>query len=142
MRKVIKTSHQIQSPIQAVWSIIAQGDKVESWLPIISESSLAEGNRRTCRLQDGSPIEETILKSDSNFTFLYAIDKQESFPIDNAVGIIRLAEGAQGGTELFWDLEFDVEEEAVFNEFRNTVEQVYAASAVQLQEISRVQATI
>ena len=142
MRKVIKTSHQIESPIQAVWSIIAQGDKVESWLPIISESTLGDGNRRYCSLQDGSRIEETILKSDINYTFLYAIDKQESFPIENAVGLIRLAEGAQGGTELFWDLEFDVAEEALFNEFRTTVEQVYAASAAQLQEISRVQATI
>ncbi len=137
MRKIIRTSHQIEAPIQNVWSYIAKGDQVEAWLPIIAESSLAEGNRRFCRMQDGAPLEETILKSDANYTFLYSIDKQESFPTANMVGTIRLQESQTGTTELSWDLEFDIEDEAIYNEFRTTVEQVYAASAAQLQQLSR-----
>ena len=100
-----KSVHQLKK----VWATIAQGDGVESWIPIIKSSQLIEGNRRYCQMHEGGDLEETILKSESNKTFMYSIDKQEAFPAKDIVGTIRVEELTANKTKLHWDLELTVE---------------------------------
>ena len=136
MKRFISTQHEISAPIDKVWSKIAQGDGVESWLPIIKSSTLEDGNKRFCEMHEGGKLEETILASEGTKTFMYSIDKQEAFPAKNIVGTMRVEKLTEGNSKLFWDVEMEVEEDEVFAELKNNIEQVYQMSAAKLSEIA------
>ncbi|MEL6483791.1 MAG: SRPBCC family protein [Bacteroidota bacterium] len=136
MKRFITTEHEINAPIEKVWAKIAQGDGCENWLTIIQDSRLEEGNRRVCTMHEGGDLEETILKSDQNKTFMYRIDKQEAFPASDIVGLIRLEEIEQGRTKLLWDVEMFVEADEAFSQIKAMTEQVYADSATKLESIA------
>ena len=132
MQRFISTQHEISAPVEKVWATIAQGDGVESWIPIIKSSELVNGNKRLCKMHEGGDLEETILKSETNKTFMYSIDKQEAFPAKDIVGTIRVEELDANKTKLYWDLELTVEEDVVFEELKKNIEQIYQMSAAQL----------
>ncbi|MEL7118631.1 MAG: SRPBCC family protein [Bacteroidota bacterium] len=136
MQRFISTQHEISAPIDKVWAKIAQGDGVESWLPIIKSSKLEAGNRRFCEMYEGGSLEETILKSEGTKTFMYSIDKQEAFPANDIVGTMRVEEIEPNKTRLFWDVEMQVEEDNVFEELKKNIEQVYEMSASKLSEVA------
>ncbi len=134
MKKFISTEHEISVPAESVWSKIAKGDGVERWMPIIKSSRLAEGNRRYCEMHEGGKLEETILKSESTKTLLYSIDKQEAFPAKNMVGSMHVEPLGPDRAKLSWNLELDVDDEAIFSELKKNIEQVYQMSAAKLGE--------
>lgn len=136
MKQVIQTTHNILAPADQVWPIISRGDQVEAWIPIIANSQLQEGNKRHCDMQDGSPLEETVLKSEHLRTFMYSIDRQEAFPVSSALGTIRLESTPENNTTLYWDLEFELTQPEAFEEFKQSVEQIYAASATKLEALA------
>lgn len=136
MKRFISTQHEISASIDKVWAKIAQGDGVESWLPIIKSSKLEDGNKRVCEMHEGGSLEETVLKSDGTKTFMYSIDKQEAFPAANIIGTMRVEELADGKTKLYWDVEMDVDQDEVFAELKNNIEQVYNMSAAKLSEVA------
>lgn len=136
MRKSIQTQHEINVSANNVWSHIAKGDQVENWLPIIKSSTLQEGNRRFCQMTEGGDLEETILKSDVTKTFMYRIDKQEAFPASDIVGTMRVVEGENSQSRLFWDVEMEVASEEDFAGIKPMIEQVYRMSAEKLGQIS------
>ena len=136
MKRLIQTQHEVVAPLEKVWSKIAQGDKVESWIPIIKSSRIEGGNKRFCEMHEGGPLEETYLISDVNKTFMYSIDHQEAFPAKNIVGSIRLEKNSENTTRLFWDLELEVENDEVFNELHTQISQIYEMSAARLSEVA------
>ena len=136
MKRFIRTQHEVTAPVENVWAKIAQGDGVESWLPIIKSSKLESGNKRFCEMHEGGSLEETFLVSEGNKTFMYSIDKQEAFPAKEIVGTIRVEELPNSKTRLFWDVEMEVEKDEVFAELKNTIEQVYQMSAAKLSEVA------
>ena len=111
---------------------------MEDWIPVISESRLAENNRRFCKFEDGSPLEETVLKASHLYTYMYSIDKQEKFPASNILGTIRLEEKSSGETTLYWDLELDVESNDVFDQIKPGIESIYASEAENLERNSLI----
>ncbi|MEO0896848.1 MAG: SRPBCC family protein [Bacteroidota bacterium] len=135
MKRFISTQHEINAPVEKVWAKIAQGDGVESWLPIIKSSKLEGNNRRSCQMHEGGELEETILKSDGTKTFMYSIDKQQAFPASNILGTMKVEEFQGGKTKLYWDVEMDVDQDEVFAELKSNIEQVYKMSAAKLSEI-------
>lgn len=135
MKRFISTQHTIAAPANQVWKTIAQGDGVEAWLPIIKSSTLRDGNRRLCELQEGGDLEETILASEGTQTFMYSIDKQEAFPAQHIVGTMRVAAASDSTSTLFWDVEMDVASDEVFAELKQNIEQVYQLSAAKLAEV-------
>ena len=68
-------------------------------------------------------------------TFIYTIHKQNSFPADNIVGIMKLEDKA-GQTQLNWSVEMEVENEETFQMLKENIGQMYSASAVRLQELA------
>ncbi|MDW3193407.1 MAG: SRPBCC family protein [Cytophagales bacterium] len=136
MKRVINTEHEIQAPVDNVWKLIAQGDGVESWIPIIKSSKIENGNRRFCEMHEGGDLEETFLKSEAKRTFMYSIDKQAAFPATNIVGTIKVEPITESRTRLYWDVEMDVEGEETFSELKNKIVQVYTMSAAQLNEVA------
>lgn len=136
MKRFISTQHEIHAPIDKVWPLIAKGDGVESWIPIIKSSELRDNNQRFCVMHEGGDLVETILSSEGTKTFMYRIDQQEAFPASNIVGIMRVEEKDANQTRLYWDLELDVEQDEVFTELKKNIEQIYQLSASKLSDVA------
>ena len=135
MKKSIKTTHTIQASLDPVWNLIKTGKQWERWLPILTGSRV-EGHQRYCDMENGDVLEERFLASDAEKTFIYAIDKQASFPATNIVGIMRLEAAGSNQTTLHWSVDMDVADEATFQGLRQNIEGVYEASASQLQSLA------
>lgn len=142
MRKAIQTIHKIEAPVETVWDLIKSGEKWENWLPILTGSKV-DGNNRTCEVPtpDGNTdvLEELFLASGVEKTFIYQINKQQSFPATDIVGYIRLVE-ENDATTLYWSVEMTVESEEVFAALRGQIEEIYATGASKLQELAAVSA--
>jgi uncharacterized protein YndB with AHSA1/START domain len=134
MYKAIQTTHEINAPIDTVWSLIKTGANWEDWLPIL-KGSRVEGNSRFCDLENGDTLEEIFLASTVEKTFIYTIHKQQSFPAENIVGIMKL-ETINEHTQLKWSVEMDVENEETFQALKEQISQVYTASAAKLGELA------
>lgn len=137
-KKKIKTSHTINAPIEKIWANISKASDVHKWLPMIETCSLdgqGEGAKRVCTTENGM-LNETILKIDhENKTFQYAIDEQTLFPISDVVGTMLLSDD-NGKTVLEWNLDFSLQDEAVFSMIEQGITGMYAAGAAGLEKIS------
>ena len=135
MKKSIKTTHTLAAPLDQVWDLIKTGEQWERWLPILTGSRV-EGNQRYCDMENGDVLEERFLASEAERTFIYAIDKQASFPATNIVGMMRLEATDDTHTTLHWSVDMDVADEATFQGLRQNIEGLYEASASQLQSLA------
>ena len=135
MKKAIKTVHQLEAPVDALWSLIRTGAKWEDWLPILKDSRV-EGTSRFCDLENGDTLEEKFLASDVAKTFIYNVHKQASFPADNIVAIMRLDETSAATTTLHWYVEMEVENEETFQGLKAMIEDLYTNSAKELQKLA------
>lgn len=136
MKKEIKTNNLIDAPIDAIWEQLRTGEGVDRWLPIVT-SCKVEGNKRRCTV-DGNQLDETILNSDdSQKLFQYAIDKQSLFPISHIVGTMKLHAHNEKQTNLTWDLSFDLQEESLFLEIKEGIENLYRQGAKGLEELAK-----
>lgn len=139
MKKLIQTANKIDAPIEKVWAHIRTGEGVNTWLPIITTCRV-EGNKRYCTTENGS-LDETILKSDDQAkVFQYAIEKQDVFPVSDIKGTMRLEQISANETTLLWDVEFDIQDEAIFPEIKQGIEGIYAAGAAGLGQLANAQA--
>lgn len=142
MKKAIQTTHAINAPIDQVWNLIRTGENWENFLPILSGSRV-EGNSRFCDLAgpDGHKdvLEEQFLSSDIEKTFTYQINKQQSFPAVNIVGIIRLIPNGEV-TTMYWSVEMEVDNEDVFPKLKEDIEGIYAMGASKLEELALAKA--
>ncbi len=140
MKKGIQTKHNIHAPINAVWDLIKTGAKWEDWLSILADSNV-DGNTRTCGVPtpDGGKdvFEEIFLATDLEKTFVYQIQKQQSFPASDIIGYIQLEEQGDN-TKMFWSVEMDVESDEIFNELKEKIEHIYAEGASNLEKLATV----
>lgn len=134
MYKSIQTTHQVNAPLENVWTLIKTGANWENWFPILTGSRV-DGNKRYCDLDNGDTLEELFLASDVEKTFIYTVHKQNSFPADNIVGIMKL-EDNQEHTQLNWSVEMEVDNEETFQMLKENIGQMYSASAIKLQELA------
>ena len=138
MKKGIQTRHQINAPIESVWSHIATGAQWENWLPILSGSKVS-GNTRTCNLfgPDGHEdvLQESFLASNLEKTFIYQINQQQSFPATDIVGYMKL-EGDEKATTLHWSVEKSVKSEEDFANIQTQISFIYTEAAKQLEALA------
>lgn len=88
----------------AVWEIAGQPGRIAEWLPAVA-SSTAEGDRRSCTLQDGGSLEERILeRSDEERFYEYEI---VDGPLPLSAYRSRFSvEGHEGHAHVEWKAEF------------------------------------
>lgn len=135
MKKAINTQHRIEAPLENVWNLIKGGDQWENWLPILTGSRV-EGDSRFCDLDNGDLLEEKFLASDAQKTFIYKVERQQSFPADNIMAIMRLEEAAPNQTTLYWSVDMDVENEETFQALNENIQGIYGAAAGELQKLA------
>ena len=141
MKKVIETTHQIDASLEAVWTNVRTGADWERWMPLIASSEMqgeGAGAKRVCHTADQGDLYETILKADDDTKeFQYRIDEQTMLPAENVVGVMKLSVSGKG-TRLDWSVSFDMDaaHEGAFPEIKKMIEDVYAASARQLEQLA------
>ncbi len=141
MKKSIKTLHTLNAPVLATWNLIESGAEWEKWFTRLTGSNV-EGNMRYCNLEGGDTLEELFLSHRAEKTFIYSVEKQNSFPATNLVGIIRLEEVDENTTKLFWTLELDVETEEIFTQMKEMVSAAYSDAAARLEQLALETTTI
>ena len=135
MKKIIETTHLINAPLENVWVNISKATGVNEWLSVITACRL-DGHKRVCTTEQGD-INETILKIDNEKrVFQYAIDEQPLLPITDIIGTMHVLE-QDGNTKLYWDLEFTILDETMFEMVKQAVEGMYSAGANGLENISK-----
>ncbi len=135
MKKTIKTTNFVDAPLDKVWSKVGPGTHMDKWMPIVTTCTV-DGDKRVCGTHESGTLYETILQSDDKKkVFQYRIDKQEMLPVTNIIGTMKLSE-KDGGTQLDWDLEFDISEEheAAFPEIKKNTEGLYQIATGSLAE--------
>lgn len=135
MKKTIETSHTLKAKPEKVWETIRKTSGVNEWLPIVTACSL-EGNKRVCTTEQGE-LKETILKIDhENRIFKYAIDKQPLLPVQNVIGTMKVVTKNEG-TQLIWNMDFDIEDENQLPMVKEAVEGLYSSGANGLETVSQ-----
>jgi carbon monoxide dehydrogenase subunit G len=135
MKKTIETSHELNAKPEKVWATISKSTAVNEWLPIITSCSL-EGNKRVCTTEQGD-LKETILKIDNaNKIFKYTIDEQPLLPIQNIIGTMKVISNEKG-TELIWNMDFEIEDENQLTKVKQAVEGLYHSGARGLENVSQ-----
>ncbi len=135
MKKTIQTVNQVNAPLDKVWAKVGPGTNMDKWMPIVAACRV-EGNKRVCDTHEAGALKETILKSDAvNKVFQYRIDEQSMLPVSNIIGTMTLSE-KEGGTQLKWDVEFDISEENIgaFEDIKTNTEGLYQMAAASLAE--------
>lgn len=139
MIKVIKTSHTLHASAAKVWEHISKATNVEAWLPGVLTTTLTgkgEGAKRFCTTEQGD-FHETIRKIDNQQKlFQYSIEEQSFLPVTNTIGTM-IVSGDETTTELQWNVEVTVADEALFPQVKQTLEAVYAAGAKGLEALSQ-----
>jgi carbon monoxide dehydrogenase subunit G len=135
MKKSIQTTHHLEAPLEKVWPLIKSGTDWENWFPILTGSRV-EGNNRFCNLDNGDVLEESFLASEAEKTFMYSVNKQQTFPANNIVAIMRLEALDAHHTRLNWSIDMDVETEETFAIMQENVGQLYQAATQELQALA------
>jgi len=139
MRKTVKTSNQIDAPVESVWAQIKNGSGVDKWLPAITACQLngeGEGAKRICTTEQGDMLETILEINHQERIFKYSIDEQPLLPIEHIVGTMQVSP-KNGGTELLWELAFTMPDESLFAMVKQAIEGLYAAGANGLQTLSK-----
>lgn len=135
MKKEVKTINEIAAPADQVWANLRTGEGVDTWLPVITACRV-EGNRRYCEAGDGK-LEETIVSSDdATMTFVYSIEKQELLPVMDILGTMRVEATGPETSKLYWDVAFEVADEAMFPGIKQGIEEIYASGAQGLGQLA------
>src|SRR5882724_4533664 len=75
MRESVKATKVLTAPMDAVWQLISDGDRVERWFEWVDETILndgREGGSRVIRMKDGSCFDEHItLNNARTLTYQY-----------------------------------------------------------------------
>ena len=128
MKKEIHTVHELDAPAAEVWSHLRTGEAVDAWLPPITACRV-EGNRRYCEA-GAARLEETIEESDDEtMTFRYSIQQQDLLPVSDIAGTMRVEAVDDQRSRLYWDVRFEVADEATFTQVEAATRQLYVAGA-------------
>lgn len=69
----LRSDISIDRPAEEVWAVVSDAGRISEWFPGIQTSS-ADGQRRSCELQGGAPLEEEIVTNDAELRrFQYRI---------------------------------------------------------------------
>ena len=114
-QKEFSRTQILNAPMNMVWEIIAKGDGVNDWLPVITSCRLeGEGDqmKRFCETADGKSLKETIDNIDhENHIFQYSIYEQNMLPVENYKGKMQVKSVEDGKTSITWTSVFEINED-------------------------------
>ncbi|MCI0584051.1 MAG: SRPBCC family protein [Chloroflexi bacterium] len=126
----VSVTQTLDASPEAVWSIIAAGDRVDRWLPAVTACRLegsGPGARRVC-IVGGAELEERIDTVDpSARLFQYRITRQSMMPIRDIVGTFHVAALGPRKTHVLWSLRFELDDPAHLDAIRNGITDLYRA---------------
>ena len=107
--KVSKTI-DIAAPVDKVWAIVANFDKINTWLPAVESVEATGGNvpntaKRVLHLKGGGVIEEALTKYNADdHMYAYEITKVEPkvLPVHDYASVMTVHANASGGTTVEW----------------------------------------
>jgi len=107
--KVIKTV-DVAAPPAKVWGIIADFDKINTWLPAVEKVDASGGNspnsaKRVLHLKSGGVIEENLTKYNaSSMSYSYEIPKVDPkvLPVNDYSSTITVSDNGKGGSTVEW----------------------------------------
>ncbi len=107
--KVIKTI-DVAAPPAKVWSLIADFDKINVWLPAVETVDATGGNtpnaaKRTLHLKGGGDIDEALTRYNADgMTYSYEITKVDIkvLPVNDYASTITVSANAAGGSTVEW----------------------------------------
>lgn len=107
--KIVKTI-DIAAPVDKVWAIVADFDKINTWLPAVEKVDATGGNtpnvaKRVLHLKNGGVIEEALTRYNApGHTFSYEIDKVEPqvLPVRDYASTMVVEANPAGGTTVEW----------------------------------------
>lgn len=111
----VYTSSVIDASADAVWGVIRDFNALPSWLPIIVESRIEDGQPadkvgcvRAFRMRDGGRLREQLLSlSDYDYQCVYSI-LESPMPLTNYVATLKLTPVTDGQRAFAeWSAEFD-----------------------------------
>jgi uncharacterized protein YndB with AHSA1/START domain len=113
--RVIKTT-RLNAPLAEVFAIIADHGGLSAWFPLIEQVQVdhhnaavegGDGTIRSCTLQGGAVLHETIMGYDPPHMYGYSIADGNAFGVQNHLGVVSLAADDAGNTILTWHQYFD-----------------------------------
>ena len=107
--KVIKTV-EVSAPPAKVWGIIADFDKINTWLPAVEKVDASGGNtpktaKRLLHLKGGGDIDEALTKySAEGMSYSYEITKVDPkvLPVNDYSATITVTANGKGGSTVEW----------------------------------------
>ncbi len=96
----LRSHTRIDRPADAVWSVVADAGAISTWFPAIRSSSVS-GNRRSCELAGGIPLEEEIVTSDDELRrFQYRI-VGGGVPVQEHLGTVDVLPDGDGSIVVY-----------------------------------------
>jgi len=137
-REHVTVSLMLMAPVDAVWSLIAGGDRVERWFEWVEETIVrdpAEGGLRVIRMKDGTAFDEYITLNDlRSHTYQYYAPNPP-LPIQHVIGTKRIELGVGGCPTLTWFVSF-VRESSAPPGIAANMRTLYAAALARIDEIA------
>lgn len=108
--KIDKTI-DINAPVDKVWAIVADFDKINTWLPAVDKVDATGGNtpktaKRVLHLKSGGVITEDLTKYNAeDHSFSYEIEKVDPatvFPVHDYASTMTVTANNAGGTTVEW----------------------------------------
>lgn len=94
---------EVRLPISAekLWSKVADVGGVSNLLEVVTHCSL-DGDKRSCRLADGSELSETILGIDPKHRRVAYTITKAPFPLEAHASSMEVVDEGSGGAALRW----------------------------------------
>jgi hypothetical protein len=117
------TTARLNAPLAQVFAVIADHGGLSAWIPLIEQVQVdhrnatvedGDGTIRSCTLQGGAVLKETIVGFDPPHMYGYTIADGNAFGVQNHLGVVSLATDAAGTTILTWRQYFDHPEADTF----------------------------
>ena len=115
MRRITKAQVSvkqiIKAPADTVWETLSGFDGIDRYLPEVVAKCSVEGKgagaKRTCTLQNGIKLSETLESLDEqNRTLVYSIGQSE-MPFENYISTVKVQQIQDGGCEVEWSATFE-----------------------------------
>ena len=106
----VSVKRTIDSPVDTVWKTISEFDGIDRYLPEVVASCSVEGKgagaKRTCTLQNGMKLSETLESlNEQNRTLVYSIGKSE-MPFENYLSTVKVQQTQDDCCEVEWSATF------------------------------------
>jgi uncharacterized protein YndB with AHSA1/START domain len=110
MRDHLTVEKTLPVPAEALWDVIASGERVERWFEWVAETIVkdaAEGGSRLIRMRDGNTFEEWVTINDrARFVYQYFVPRPP-LPVRDVIGTMRLDHAGESRARVIWSVSLE-----------------------------------